>query len=59
MPPVHQEVIMKFVKYGTLALLCVIGLSGAAEAHHYHGGWGRGCGGGGYYGGFHRWHHHW
>jgi hypothetical protein len=46
---------MKSLKYGALALLCMIGISSAADAHCWHGGgWGRGCGGG-YYGG---WHHH-
>ncbi len=47
---------MKFMKYGALALLCVIGLSGAAEAHNYHG-WGGGYYGGGY-GNYHHHHHH-
>ncbi len=47
MVPIKGEGLMKFMKYGALALLCVIGLSGAAEAHHYHGWYG-----GGYY------HHH-
>jgi hypothetical protein len=47
---------MKSFKYGALALLCMIGISSAAQAHGYHGGgWGRGFGGG-YYGGYH--HHH-
>jgi hypothetical protein len=39
------EVIMKFLRYGALALLCVIGLNSAADAYPY-------------YGWHHHYHHH-